>query len=539
MIRRFLFLLMFFFIASVFSFAADTYSEVPGGGLFIGSYPSGAKVFIDGIERGLTPYSVSTMRTGEYNIRIYKEGYAERRFRVVIRRNSRVEISIDLEEARGKVFLEIRKDPDSPLSLPWGPRVFVDGTRISLPDTNSPFIEQELSIPIGWRTISIEAFGFERESTRILVEEGSIQKLELVHKPAPFTLSDASLRKKRFNSRNSGMLGNAEMSFTVSGPGEGVLEVLNSKREIIYSINLNSFTTWQQQALWDGRDNNGEIAEDGSYILRITAWNDSERQSAELQVIVDSSVTMRPLSISSALPGLMFCPSPEALPAFSFQIEGSLVSGKPLLLDAWESLPFAVGFRMSFMDKLEAALAFNASPGFSGGSEWGLGTSVKWVFFKPLNVTTGSRKFSDTFGMAAEVSFGWATTGPYTPFGMGTGPGLHLPLEWRVMQGEKSSFDILFSPLVLWASEKGYPDSFLPRLGTEGGILYTYGSIAFGLSLRWDYNLNEKVSGPVVSALEFKFFPSNFVLSVMGGFWHLQEETINGAFFGIGLGIMF
>ena len=73
--RRFLILILLVY-SGFFVFAMDTYNEISGSGLFIDSVPANAKVFIDGVERGLTPYNASSIRSGEYNIRIEKEGYA-------------------------------------------------------------------------------------------------------------------------------------------------------------------------------------------------------------------------------------------------------------------------------------------------------------------------------------------------------------------------------------------------------------------------------------------------------------------------------
>ena len=550
MSRRFLIPLLFF-QSVFFALAADSYNEMPGSGVFINSVPSGAKVFIDGVERGTTPYSITAMRNGEYNIRIEKEGYIDRRFRVVVRRDSRVEVSVDLDEAKGQVLLALGRDLEAPPSLEFNPRISVDGSRISSPDIiTTPVYEQNISLSIGWRTISVEAFGWERISTRVFVEEGSVQKLELFLKPAVFSITNAALRKKRFNPQDSGILGNAEINFFVSAPGSGLLEILDKNGEIIYSAALGPFTGWPQQALWNGRNNNGEPASDGTYTLRITGWNDAETeiQSADLSVLVDTSIAMRPHSVASSLAGLFLIPYPEALPAFSYQIEGTLIAGKPLLRSAWKSLPFAIGLRVSFLDNLEAAIAFNAVPEFSGDNEWGVGASLKWVFFRPVNSKDTNAVFTDALGMAAELSYGWATVGPYTAFGMGTGAGLRLPVLYRVFYGAQSktatrySFDLLFSPLVLWASKKGYPENSVPRLGMEGGALFSYGSISTGLSVRWDYALKTEESnsaGPIVSALEFRFFPSSFIISVSGGFWYLPNAKETGAFFGLGLGIMY
>jgi hypothetical protein len=320
------------------------------------------------------------------------------------------------------------------------------------------------------------------------------------------------------------------------------LEVLDGER-VLYTKPLGPFTSWQQQAVWNGRDNDG-IVKDGNYVIKISAWSEAaewNKQTAELAVQVDSSIEIRPLTLASSSSGLLFAPSPQILPPLSFQIEGMMLAGKPLAgkplagkppEDAWDSLPFAAAFRVSILENLELAAAFNAAPEFSGGSPWGVGASVKWVLLK-----------TDAFGAAAEFSYGWAKAGPYTAFGMGTGLGLRLPLAYRILPGA-ISMDLLLSPLVLWAGEAGYPAGAVPRIGMEGGLLLTYKNIAGGFSVHWDYALPGSVSvaensgpGPLVSALEIKFFPSNLILSLSGGAWYW--DSIAGVFFGAGICVIY
>ncbi|MDR2471383.1 MAG: PEGA domain-containing protein, partial [Treponema sp.] len=509
--------------------AADEYNESAGSGLFIGSVPSGAKVFIDGVERGTTPYGIPSIRTGEYAVRVSKEGYVDRRFKIVVRRDSRVEVTVDLEEASGQVLLKLRRDPPE-ASLPFEPRINADGRRVY----ESAGGDLALSLPVGWRNITVEAFGWEKAGKSVYVEEGTVQTLELVLKPAAFALSGAALRNKRINPQ-SAALGEAELRFEVSGPGRGLLEALDSAGRVVFSRNLGPFTAWQQRTVWDGRDSSGVPAADGLYTLRLSVWEEgsagdrtgtgaefSGTNRVELSLALDGSLEVRPLSTAALSPGLFFAPSPETLPPLSYQIEGMLLGGKPLLRSAWETLPFAAGIRVSPLDRLEAAAAFNAAPHFSGGAEWGAGASVKWVFLKP-----------GVLGAAAEIAYGWAGgnpgAGPYSSFGMGTGLALRLPLSYRPLSGDGAageagdalrgfagrpwSLDLLASPLFLWAGGRGRPDGVVPRLGLEGGALFSYGGIAAGLSLRWDYapvseDASLEGSGPLQAALEIKFMPS-------------------------------
>ncbi|MDR1143245.1 MAG: hypothetical protein LBK77_03375, partial [Spirochaetaceae bacterium] len=375
--------------------------------------------------------------------------------------------------------------------------------------------------------------------------------------------SGVSLRKKRVNPENSGALGRAEISFEVSGPGAGNLEVLDEGGTVIHTAPLGPFTVRRQQAVWDGRAAAvlgaavSGAAADGSYRLRINAWAledgravEESRQTAELALEIDSSVRIRPLTLSSSSPGLLFASSPELLPALSYQIEGNMLAGKPPAEEAWNSLPFSAGFRVSVLDRLEAAAVFSAVPEFSEGTGIGAGLSVKWAILAPSRNPETERDTGEAspafsgrpaagFGAAAEFSYGWAREGPYTPFGMGTGVTLRFPLSYRVLE-QPLSVDLLGSPLLLWAGEEGYPGGFVPRLGLEGGLLVAYKSLAGGVSIRWDYappGTEPSGPGPLFSALEFKFFPSSLTVSLAGGFWYWKDSA--GAFFGAGIGVVY
>ena len=528
---RYVFVFLLFF-SCVFFVYPDTYTELAGRGLFIDTVPSGATVFIDGVERGTTPFEISSIRSGEYTIRITKEGYIERRFNVVIRLDSRLEVLLDLEESSGQLLLELHVDTAVLASLPLNPAISIDGAAFPLPDFNADSVYQHTySLRAGWRTITIEAFGWERINRRIFIEEGSIHRLELFFIPAVFEISNVILRRERFNPHNSGALGRTEINFTVNAPGRGLLELFDPQGAVIHSQTLGPFNTWQQQLIWDGRNDSGVIVSDGTYTIKLSAWGEGTEdvQNIALELHIDSSLIFRPLSLASASSGLLYAASPETLPVHSFQIEGSFLGGSFFMLEAGKNLPFALGFRMSIMENLEIAASLNVNPGFSADTDWGLGTSLKWLFFP---------------GIAAELSYGWASYGPYTAFGMGTGLALRLPFMYRILQGKTEadsiiSFDLLLSPYILWAGEDGYPDSIIPRLGIGAGLLFCYGSTSIGTSLRWDYEPVERTPGPLISALEFKFFPSNFILSVTGGYWYSTDRKDKGFFGGAGLGVMF
>jgi hypothetical protein len=519
------------FLALLFlplSARADTYDEVEGAGLYVTSVPEGAKVFIDGVERGKTPLSLGALRNGEYSVRVSKEGYVERRFRVVIRAQSRIEVSVDLEKAKGELLLEIKKDPGAPEDLAFNPAVHVDGTRV---------YDTILSLETGWRSVSVEAFGWEKRTETVYIGERELRRLELVLKAADFSVSGITQKRKRFNPDNSGALGATELSFSVSAPGTGKFEVFDGSGVLVFSKALGPFKTWSQDLSWNGRDPRGTKLPDGAYTLRLSVWKDEAAPLVwDYAVEVDASIEIRPLSAFSSTGGLFFSASPESLPAGSYQIEGAILAGKPLLEQAaWKNLPLAITLRASPLDRLELAGAFGITAGFDDDALIQAGASVKWSFLQPGEGPAG-------LGTAAAFSYGWARYGPYTAFGMGTGAGLSFPVSLRILQSP--ALDLLFSPGLFWAGAGGRPEGVVPRLAAAGGLLFRHKSFSGGLSARWDYAPpgadgpgSAGTPGPFMSALELKFSPSSLILSLSGGIWHWENNT--GAFFGFGLGVLY
>ncbi|MDR2021055.1 MAG: PEGA domain-containing protein, partial [Treponema sp.] len=396
--------------------ARDSIEEVEGTGLVIRSDPSGARVYVDGIERGFTPLTLGNLPGGEYYIRLHKDDllgvrYVDRRFKVTLHSTSRLVVSVDLEEAKGQVALLVKRSPGSPgeAELALEPQITVDGKTVDAP---------VLNIPAGYRTIRIRAFGWEEVSKTIYVEEGKNQLVEFELKPAPFVMSAAAVWRERFNPANSGSLGSANIVFTVSGPGRGTISIIDLQGKEVFAAETGPFTGWSQSLRWDGKSG-GTPLKDGLYTVLIEAesisWDDSPpvRANARLSVELDSSLHIRPLTLSTGKAGLLFAALPETLPRYSLQAEGSLFFGRaPVTEKTWGTLPFSVAQRFSPMDRLEFAAALNVIPEFNADMSAAAGGSVKWLYWQggalPLEAAAG-------------LAFAWAEEGSVTPFGMGTG----------------------------------------------------------------------------------------------------------------------
>jgi hypothetical protein len=502
----------------------DSIQETEGRGLVIRSNPQGAKVYIDGIERGTSPLRLETIPPGHYFVRLEKDGYVERRFRVTIRSGSLLEVSIALQEAVGQALIRVKPEAGAPEqeALPLSPQILADGVVLPGP---------VLTLSEGFRTIKVRAFGWEEASRILYIHRDSVQELEFSLKPAPFRIMRASTRRPRFNPANSGSLGTTALVFEVSAPGRGTFSVLNSSGETVFTREAGPFTSWNQELDWNGIDFRGRRAPDGVYSLVLAARSPGGGEDrVSLEITVDSSLQIRPLTVSSGKAGLAFAPSPAALPGGSFQIEGSLLFGSPPGSDRpWASLPYAVAFRLSPLDRLEFSGAVNVLPVFSGGVHASLAGSGKWVILNP-SVT---RRVS----AAAGAAFTWTDAIPLSPFGAGAGIEIFLPLSLRL----GGDFSLLLTPACIWTGDEGFPLEGAPRLLLSGGVILQKAPFAAGLSARSEYRpWGDNPGSPlVIMAGELKFFPSpsRFVFSVLGGL--RIQHAAPGGFGGIGIGMIY
>jgi hypothetical protein len=546
--------------------SGDSFEEVEGRGLLVRTRPAGARVFIDGLERGLSPLFLDAPGSGEYHVRLTKEGYRNREFTIRILAGSRLNVSVELEEARGLVLLLIRREGASPV-YPFVPDIFVDGVRFtnwtpSRPSRGGDTPEDRymggpagdavvsgtaaytLSLPAGRHILRIGSFGWEEAAVKALVWPGETVFLEIRLSPAPFRLfPGAGPGRSRFNPANPGALGYTDYRFGVSAPGAGIFRVLDREGREVYAEELPPFTKSSQQVIWDGRDSRKQPLPDGDYTLIIQAApgfpldiapgfapGAVEEQQISILVSIDSSITHYPLSLFGAVSGLFFVPLPLTLPQGGFQVEGNVLFGKlpdPAGEGAFSSLPFEAGFRFTPLEGLEFAATLEAIPASDGAAAWGFSLSPKWQFLK-----------AKPLGAAIAAGFSWSGNMDLSP--RRGGANLYLPLAWNPFP----RFSLILAPGLYWRQWR----EGSPRLLLGAGTLYRFAGFSAGLSLRQEYRIRENPGAadgendsPVVLlwAAEIKWQPprTNLVFTLLGGSRYRAGE--NAGFGGLGMGAVY
>jgi len=94
--------------------------EIPKGTLEVKSEPSGAKVWVDWKEVGITPYSGLIVVNEEHTVIVSKEGYNFKRQKVAVQQEEKKVISITLEKSLGLPTTIIGKDGAEMVLIPAG-----------------------------------------------------------------------------------------------------------------------------------------------------------------------------------------------------------------------------------------------------------------------------------------------------------------------------------------------------------------------------------------------------------------------------------
>jgi len=497
----------------------DTFEEIAGTGLVIRTSPANVRVLIDGVERGLTPLTLDNLRLGEHRVTLIREGFKERTFNVTLFGNSRLVVSIEMEELRGFALVSVYKADGSPENLPFNPQIFAN---VSEDRTSAVLLSYDnkalVSLRSGYNVIRARAFGWEDIAMAVTINEHITTPVDFFMRPAVFKIGNASQSRRRFNPMNSSNLGTNEYRFEVSAPGTGHIIIIDKNGRQVHSEQLDPFEIWNQIIPWNGRDSHGNILPEGIYTVTIEVFSmQGIKETIQLETEIDYSINIFPLSLIGGFPGLVFAPMPDVLPAGSYQLEASVNYG---YINSHNSFPFVIGFRITPVKNLETAAFFNINPRIDG-SGWGVSGSVKYNFF-----SGGSFPFS----MAAGITYAWADEDGENPFSPGRGVGLYIPLS---MEFFNSSLAAIFTPGIFWYG----PEGIVPSMLVSAGVLYKTLWLNAGLSMRLETDFTE--SPKFLTGIECRFYPppSNLVFSAQAGFW--TKGSGFGGYGGIGIGIIY
>jgi hypothetical protein len=530
------------FISLVKTNAETVIEETAGRGMIIKTNPSGASVYVDGMERGKTPLELLEIPAGTHSILLTKNNYEDWHSTISFSQESQMCLSIDLIFIKGYVDISLI-DAVSGAPIYAHDAVVTVNMALQTAAVNDDVLTLRLSE--GQKLITIHIFGYEEAKKNVLIEKDRIASVQFALKPAELRLEKIYLNREVFNPNNQGNLGIITLNFSVTAPGFGKFSVFDKDDMLIYEhiigvennqYPLEPFNRWIQAVSWNGKDKNGAVVAEGSYFLRIEVnkerFTGAEDKiiSEQRQVRVDYSAEIIPLTMLCLRPGLTNAEFPRILPKGSFQISSILLAGafntrtKP-----FSQLPFAMGIRFSPLNTVEMSASVHISPLLNDNRKNFIdGTGI---YLKKEAIHTHGAVPGISFGL----SYSWVNAKSKSDAGLPAGAGINSALNWKLPRG----FFLLFSPALLWNGENGFPQEAAPKIISGAGILWKYGFWTAGISAQ-SFGVFDESSRQMqrVTAEIFCYPPpSNFAMGLSVN-CSIEERT---AFFsgGLTLNILF
>lgn len=396
----------------------------------ISTTPSNARLTIDGM---IPAYSGWTgiLRPGPHFIAASAPDHYPAQFPFLVQENTKYSIKIKLDPHEGYLSIDVS---------PEDAEVYVSGSRVY-----GKFAE----LPVGRHSVKVRKFGFDEAVVPVNIQWFRTSRLRVALSPSVFEIRSFKARPERFNPTNKGLYGRASITFTVTAPGTGRLEILDSRGKVVYEEALPAFRTWSQRSTWAGVDGREERAADGAYTARLTiaplpfeeigAPYSAEKKEqrpivAETRLIVDSSLTISPSGYLSARPGLTYFADPG--------VSGLLPGGAEASLRLPDGcFELAMGFSAGESTRL--ALQAALYQGEEGGAAFGFSSRIgafgavdAGIFGRAAWRSGGGASYP---GAASELELSLPLAVGRGGFRLGAAPGLVYDFETQALAARASA----------------------------------------------------------------------------------------------------
>mgnify|MGYP001810478051 FL=1 len=395
----------------------------------ISATPSGTRLVIDGVIPAYSGWS-GILKPGPHFIAASAPDFYPAQFPFFVQENTKYSIKIKLDPHEGYLSIDVS---------PEDAEVYVDGSRV---------LGKFAELPVGRHSVKVRKFGFDEAIVPVNIQWFRTSPLRVALSPSIFEIRSLKARPERFNPSNKGLYGRAAIGFTVTAPGTGSLEILNSKGEAVYAEALPAFKTWSQRLEWAGVDGRNERVADGAYRVRLTVTplpaeeayapfgtKQEEPQPivAETALSVDSALSISPSGFLSARPGLTYFADPGVSSLLPGGVEASmrLPDGSfelALGFSAGESTRIALQAALYQGEDGGAAFGFSSRIGAFGAVDAGIFGRAAW--------RSGGASYP---GAASELELSLPLAAGGGSFRFGLAPGLVYDFETQALAGRASA----------------------------------------------------------------------------------------------------
>lgn len=378
-----------------------------------------AKVFLNGVYKGLTPIRIENLEIGTYRLRVEKQGFVPLEKFISVSKDMTHSYYYELKEIKG--FVDVRGLPDK--SFIYANNKLMDSCFFALPE--------------GLVHIKIQSFGYEDFEADVFILRNRVKRLYVTLQKADFRIKDFITSKKAINPDYKGSLGSCTLTAIVTATESGTLVITDEKENEVFSKTILDFSTWTQEVSWKGRDSLGNPLPNGKYVATFSAAG----QSKSVEVFIDHSIVFPLQDITFSGMGLGVVPTAVLMPVGTkfFNFKASPVFSSET---GFYAVPLDIGFAGSVLKNLELSGMLSI---FSGVEKTPMHLSLALKFAGKTKNKESAVHFR--YGSALRYGFSDSKIFPDYKCDVGNGLGLSgfLGLESKMLSFDFSSEFILGS----------------------------------------------------------------------------------------------
>lgn len=494
--------------------APQAYTEEPSattGTLVVKVNVTDSDVYLDGGLVGKGPVTVNNLSPGLHQLTVLKDGYYAESMTVRVITGDTTTIRVNLTAMTGTI--EVTGIPA--------------GTAFIVVVGDKEYRDDKIEVAEDEWAVTIRVFGFKEQSERVRVRRRQNTVVEFKGEAAPFEARALAISRRSFNPDNPELLGCAELSFTVTAPGTGRVELRDGSGAVVRTIGLAPFATWKQRVLWDGTGDGGTPLPDGVYSLSVSVASADGQTALDLAsaATIDRSIEYPFAGTNSGVGATGPVVSASLMPARSIQFgadafgfSGTFGAGMSIVAGLTDWLETGARFATVTDGGEEAALDF------AGGIK--AGTRVR--------------------ALKAGASLAWRARTAIVDGGAGkdrNGIVFGVPLECRV---ERVSFGIF--PSIAFGDEQGLMGDAYFTAGAGAAVRADLGNVFLALYGNADSRAfgggdTPSADGPIgawsTGASVRAILPSTSVLISLEGGYAKSAGERGGAYASGGIGIVF
>lgn len=258
--------------------------------LTINSNVTNVEIYLNGTFAGYSNTKIRGLLPGRYFVELIKPGYEKESFSVVLRKGEEKTMYVYLKLITG--FIEF-------LNYPSGAAVYVDGLI-----TTGKIYE----VGIGRHSVLVKKFGYEELDTYVTVNPYETTAINIELEEASFSISNFAVTRNKINPHVSG-LGTTAFSFYVTADEPAVVQIYSPEGKIVRSFEYHQFTTWKNNGIWNGCDEEGNPLPAGNYVLKVRGTKVTAASELSVLVTVDDEMTYTLRSVTLSGGGIGTLPA--------------------------------------------------------------------------------------------------------------------------------------------------------------------------------------------------------------------------------------